>query len=114
MARKVVRGDVYYAELSPVVGSEQGGERPVIVLQNDKGNLYSPTVVVAPITSKKDKPPLPTHVHIGTDTLSCESIVLLEQIRTIDKARLLRYVGSVTEQTMCEVNTAIKISLGVD
>ena len=82
------RGDVYYADLSPVVGSEQGGVRPVVVVQNDKGNRYSKTIIVAPISKKMSKPPIPTHVIFSDDSLSYVSMILCEQLRTIDKKRL--------------------------
>ena len=107
------RGDIYYADLRPVVGSEQGGIRPVLIVQNDVGNKYSPTVVVLPISSAK-KNNMPTHIHIcGSKMLPKDSIVLAEQIRTIDRNRLLRYVGSVSLEIMGKVDRAVKISIGV-
>lgn len=110
----VKRGDVYYADLSPIVGSEQGGVRPVLVLQNDVGNKYSPTVIVSAITSKVNKIKLPTHIPLETDTgLSRDSIALLEQIRTIDKTRLKEKVGHVDDETMRQINDAIVISFGM-
>lgn len=109
----VKRGDVYYADLSPIVGSEQGGVRPVLVLQNDIGNKYSPTVIVSAITSKTGKMKLPTHIPLESDSgLSKNSMVLLEQIRTIDKMRLKEKIGHVDDNTMKQINDAIEISLG--
>lgn len=112
--KTIRRGDIYYAELSPVVGSEQGGNRPVLIVQNNVGNQHSPTVIVAVLTSKLKKN-LPTHVSIasGEGNLEMDSTVLLEQIKTINKSRLLRYIGSVTEHTMDEINRAMAISLGL-
>ena len=109
----VKRGDVFYADLDPIIGSEQGGIRPVLVVQNNVGNKYSPTVVVLPISSAK-KNNMPTHIHIcSSKMLPKDSIVLAEQIRTIDRDRLLRYVGSVGLEVMEKVDKAIKISIGV-
>ena len=109
----VKRGDVFYADLDPIIGSEQGDIRPVLVVQNNFGNKYSPTVVVLPISSAK-KPDLPTHIHIcSSKMLPKDSIVLAEQIRTIDRNRLLRYVGSVGLEIMEKVDRAVKISIGV-
>jgi len=112
---KVNRGDVFYADLNPVVGSEQGGVRPVLIIQNDIGNKYSPTVIIAAITSKIDKAKLPTHVEIVSETseLEKDSVILLEQIRTIDKKRLQRKVTQLNENTLEKVNRAIEISLGL-
>jgi mRNA interferase MazF len=107
---KCARGQVFYADLSPVIGSEQGGHRPVIVIQNDIGNIHSPTTIVAPITSKMTKKPLPTHVDIP---LFQDSVILCEQLRTIDKARLKSLIAEADKQTMAAVDKAIKISLGV-
>ena len=111
----VKRGDVFYADLNPVVGSEQGGIRPVLVIQNDIGNKYSPTVIVAAITSKIDKAKLPTHVEINADTSSLDrdSVILLEQIRTIDKKRLKRRIAHLKEEFVKEVDKSLKISLGL-
>lgn len=108
------RGELYYADLSPVVGSEQGGVRPVLVVQNDVGNKYSPTVIAAAVTSKINKAKLPTHIELNaTDYgLSKDSVVLLEQIRTLDKRRLKERIGSLPVATMKLVNTALLISLG--
>ncbi len=103
----ILRGEVYYADLSPVIGSEQGGVRPVLIIQNK----YSPTIIVAAITSKTDKKKLPTHVDIG-DVLSKESIVLLEQIRTIDKARLRQKIGVVKEEVMKKIDSGLSLSVG--
>ncbi len=109
------RGDIYYADLSPVVGSEQGGTRPVIIIQNDIGNQYSPTTIVAAITSQIDKPKLPTHVAMPSspDGLEKNSVILLEQIRTIDKCRLLEKVTSLDSDLMGKVNQAIEVSLNL-
>ena len=111
----IKRGDIYYADLSPVVGSEQGGLRPVLIVQNDVGNKYSPTVIAAAITSRMSKTKLPTHIDItGTETgLSRDSVILLEQIRTIDKKRLKEKMGHLDDAMMDHVNTAIAISFGL-
>jgi len=111
---EIHRGDIYYADLSPVVGSEQDGFRPVLVIQNDVGNSHSPTLIVAPISSQIKKTGQPTHVLLPTDLdLPEESMVLLEQIRTVDKARLDSYVTTADDKTMRSVNKAIRISLGL-
>lgn len=113
MTRAVLRGDIYRADLSPVIGSEQGGVRPTLVIQNDIGNKYSPTVIVAAITSR-DKPRLPTHIRLeGLQTLERNSVALLEQIRTIDKSRLSEYIGSVGTETMKAVDAALAVSVGL-
>ena len=112
----VKRGDIYYADLSPVVGSEQGGIRPVPIVQNDMGNKYSPTVIAAAITSRHDKARLPTHIDLSTATscgLSKDSVVLLEQIRTIDKRRLKERMGELDVESMRKVNDALSISFGL-
>ncbi|MCR4420504.1 MAG: type II toxin-antitoxin system PemK/MazF family toxin [Clostridia bacterium] len=111
----VRRGDIFYAQLNPVVGSEQGGTRPVLVIQNDIGNQYSPTTIVAAITSQINKAKLPTHVEIAADRsgLERDSVILLEQIRTIDKSRLKQKVSFLDEETMLKVNHAIEVSLGL-
>ena len=111
----IKRGDIYYADLSPVVGSEQGGLRPVLIVQNDVGNKYSPTVIAAAITSKMSKARLPTHIDIpGTDAgLSKDSVILLEQVRTIDKKRLKEKMGHLDDATMRVVNSAIQVSFGL-
>ena len=109
----VRRGEIYYADLSPVVGSEQGGMRPVLIVQNDVGNRYSPTVIAAAITSQQNKARLPTHIEIEARTygLSKNSIVLLEQVRTLDKRRLRERMGCLDEKAMQRVDGAIAISL---
>ena len=109
------RGDIFYADLSPVVGSEQGGVRPVLIVQNDVGNKYSPTVIVAAITSQINKAKLPTHIEISGEDygLSKDSVILLEQVRTIDKRRLKERIGHLDEEHMALVNTALNISLGM-
>ena len=110
----VKRGDIYYADLSPVVGSEQGGVRPVLIVQNDVGNKYSPTVIAAAITSQQDKSNLPTHINLGKGSgLSKDSIVLLEQVRTIDKTRLKEKMGTLDNKSMSMVNRAISVSFGL-
>lgn len=110
----IKRGDIFYADLDPIIGSEQGGVRPVVVVQNNVGNRYSPTVVVLPVSSAK-KNYLPTHIHVcGSKMLPKDSVVLAEQIRTIDRNRLKGYVGSVGFEIMKKVDKAIKISIGVD
>ena len=113
MKRPIFRGELYYADLEPVIGSEQGGERPVVVLQNNKGNRYSPTVIVAPLTTKKIKSRLPTHVTVSGNGLRFSSLVLLEQIRTIDKKRIKRYVGTITANEMQMIENAIFISMSL-
>ena len=111
----VKRGDIYYADLSPVVGSEQGGMRPVLIVQNDTGNRHSPTVIAAAITSQTGKARLPTHIEISAQTygLSRDSVILLEQIRTIDKSRLRERMGKLDEKAMNQVDTAIAVSFGL-
>lgn len=111
--KQIKRGEIYYADISPTIGSEQGGNRPVLILQNDVGNRYSPTTIVAPITSKKAHRNFPTHVQIQADGLYFRSVVLLEQIRTIDKCRLGSYVGKLEPQTMAQVDHTILTSLGL-
>ena len=112
MKKEILRGDVFRADLSPVRGSEQGGARPVLVIQNNLGNLHSPTVIIAPITSKLKKNKLPTHVSLPSGNgLPARSMVLLEQIRTIDKGRLLEYITALDDAVMREVNYAVEISL---
>ena len=115
MDTNVKRGDIFYADLSPVVGSEQGGMRPVLIVQNDVGNRYSPTVIAAAITSQQNKARLPTHIEIEARTygLSKDSIVLLEQVRTLDKRRLREKMGCLDERAMQRVDNAIAISLGL-
>lgn len=111
----IKRGDIFYADLSPVVGSEQGGVRPILVVQNDVGNKYSPTIIAAAITSQINKAKLPTHIEIGSKDygLTKDSVVLLEQIRTIDKRRLRERIGHLDEERMKSVNEALNISFGL-
>lgn len=112
---EIRRGDIYYADLSPVVGSEQGGIRPVLIVQNNTGNKYSPTVIAAAITSQINKAKLPTHIEIGALDygLSKDSVILTEQVRTLDKARLKERVGHVDNLLMVRVDKAISISFGL-
>lgn len=112
---QIKRGDIYYADLSPVIGSEQGGIRPVLVIQNDVGNKYSPTTIVSAITSQINKAKLPTHVEISATEygLNKDSVVLLEQVRTIDKRRLREKIGHFDDDMMEKVNEALKISFGL-
>ena len=112
----VKRGDIYYADLSPVVGSEQGGLRPVLIIQNDIGNRYSPTVIAAAITSRLGKTKLPTHIDIYADRvgLQKDSVILLEQIRTLDKRRLKEKMGHLDDASMRAVDNAIAVSFGLD
>lgn len=111
----VKRGDIYYADLSPVVGSEQGGVRPVLIVQNDVGNKYSPTVIAAAITSQQDKSKLPTHISVNGNTcgLSKDSVVLLEQVRTLDKQRLKERMGNLSSTDMNKINKALYVSFGL-
>ena len=111
----VRRGDIFYADLSPVVGSEQGGVRPVLIVQNDVGNKFSPTVIAAAITSQRDKTKLPTHIELDSREcgLSRDSVVLLEQIRTIDKRRLKEKMGRLNESAMMEIDRGLSISFGL-
>jgi mRNA interferase MazF len=111
----VKRGDIYYADLSPVVGSEQGGVRPVLIIQNDVGNKYSPTVIAAAITSRMGKTKLPTHIDVYAERagLARDSVVLLEQVRTLDKRRLREKMGHLDEEIMLEIDNAIAVSLGL-
>lgn len=111
----IKRGYLYYADLSPVVGSEQGGVRPVLIIQNDIGNKYSPTVIVAAITSQINKAKLPTHIEISANEygLNKDSVILLEQIRTIDKKRLREKIGCLDNNTMMKVDNSLQVSLGL-
>ena len=111
----IKRGDIFYADLSPVVGSEQGGLRPVLIIQNDVGNRYSPTVIAAAITSRMSKTRLPTHIDIyaARAGLAKDSVILLEQVRTLDKRRLRERMGHLDETVMERVNTAIAVSFGI-
>lgn len=117
MSKKIMqvrRGEIYYAELSGAIGSEQNGARPVLIVQNDVGNRNSPTTIIAPLTSKKGKASLPTHISL--DIKGClpdESVILLEQVRTIDKSRLYDYVGAIAPETVAKVDEAIRISFGI-
>ena len=117
MSKKVIvkRGDIYYADLSPVVGSEQGGVRPVLIIQNDVGNKYSPTVIAAAITSQINKAKMPTHIELSAREygLNKDSVILLEQIRTIDKKRLREKTGRLDDALMERVNDALSISFGL-
>ncbi len=111
----LLRGELYYADLNPVIGSEQGGIRPVLIIQNNIGNKHSPTVIVASITGKSKKSTLPTHCYIGEHTgLERNSYVLLEQLRTIDKRRLKEYVGALGRDEMISVDQALAISVGLN
>ena len=111
----VKRGDIFYADLSPVIGSEQGGVRPVIVVQNDIGNKYSPTIIVAAITSQINKAKMPTHIEINGEEygLTKDSVILMEQIRTIDKKRLKEKTGHIDDKLLYSLNNALKISIGL-
>lgn len=110
----IKRGELYYADLSPVVGSEQGGVRPILIVQNDTGNKYSPTIIAAAVTSRLTKAKLPTHIEINANDfgLNKDSVILLEQIRTLDKRRLKERIGELSPVTMRKVNAALLISLG--
>lgn len=110
----IKRGEIYYADLNPVIGSEQGGVRPIVVLQNDVGNKYSPTVIAAATTSKLTKAKLPTHIELSRDTspLPRDSVVLLEQIRTIDKSRIKEKIGELPPEIMGRIDEALLLSLG--
>lgn len=114
MKEEIKRGELYFADLSPVVGSEQGGYRPVLIVQNDTGNTFSPTTIVAAVTSSRTKTKLPTHVMVSAACLEKQSIVLLEQIRTIDKARLSEYIGRLSDAEMNKVDRAIEVSFGLE
>jgi mRNA interferase MazF len=113
--KNVHRGEIYYADLSPVVGSEQGGIRPVLIVQNDVGNKYSPTVIAAAITSQTDKNALPTHIRVDAleTGLAKDSIILLEQVRTLDKRRLRERMGQLPFGDMRKVNRALQVSFGI-
>lgn len=115
MLTNIRRGDIFYADLSPVVGSEQGGLRPVLIIQNDVGNRYSPTVIAAAITSRMGKTRLPTHIDVHADKmgLAKDSVILLEQIRTLDKRRLKEKMGHLDSTVMSRVNNAIAVSFGL-
>lgn len=111
----VKRGDIFYGDLSPVIGSEQGGVRPVLVVQNDIGNKYSPTVIVAAITSQINKAKLPTHIELAAEEygITKDSVILLEQIRTIDKMRLKERIGHLSDELMKQVDVGLQISFGL-
>lgn len=111
----IKRGEIYYADLSPVIGSEQGGMRPVLIVQNDIGNRYSPTVIAAAITSQREKTPLPTHIRLNSEAsgLAKDSTVLLEQVRTIDKRRLKEKMGHIEPSDMENIDRALSISFGL-
>lgn len=111
----VKRGDIFYADLSPVIGSEQGGTRPVLIVQNDVGNKFSPTVIVAAITSQINKAKMPTHIEISANDfgLAKDSVILLEQIRTIDKRRLKEKIGKLSDELLLHVDEALGISFGI-
>ena len=111
----VKRGDIFYADLSPVIGSEQGGTRPVLVVQNDIGNKFSPTVIIAAITSQINKAKMPTHIEISANDFGLlkDSVILLEQIRTIDKRRLKEKVGKIGDELLAKVDEALGISFGI-
>ena len=114
---KIKRGDMFYADLSPVIGSEQGGIRPVLIIQNDTGNKYSPTVIAAAITSQINKNKLPTHIEIPSEEygLKADSVILTEQIRTIDKSRLKEKIGHIDDiKTMEKINSALGVSFGLE
>jgi len=114
--KQIQRGDIYYANLNPVYGSEQGGIRPVVVIQNNCGNFYSPTVIVAATTAKLNKPALPTHILIRKsiyNNLKKDSIIMLEQIRTIDRSRLSDYIGHLSDSTMRSMDRALAVSVGL-
>ena len=113
MDRKIKRGDLVFVNFDPIVGSEQGGPRPSVVLQNDVGNKHAPTVIIAPITSKSKKSNLPTHVKLTSKCLERNSVALLEQIKTIDKTRIEAYIGSLSEEEMKMIEKALRISLGM-
>lgn len=115
MRETIKRGDIFYADLSPVVGSEQGGLRPVLVVQNDVGNKYSPTIIAAAITSKMSKAKLPTHIELGAEEcgLPRDSVALLEQIRTLDKSRLKGKIGEVDNNTLIQIDGALMVSFGI-
>ena len=114
MYHKIKRGEIYYADLNPIVGSEQGMRRPVLVISNDMGNKYSPTVIIAPITGKTKKMQLPTHVYIPKScVLDRDSLVLTEQIRAIDRSRLTDYVGCLNRNIMTKVDVALLTSVGL-
>lgn len=109
----IKRGDLVYLNCDPIIGSEQGGPRPAVVIQNDIGNKHAPTVIIAPVTSKNKKTNLPTHVKLTSKFLERNSMVLLEQIKTVDKSRIDSYVGTLTDEEMKQIEKALRISLGI-
>lgn len=113
---QIYKGDIYYADLSPVIGCEQGGIRPVLVVQNNRGNRYSPTVIIAAITSQTGKTSLPTHVRISGNRhgLRHDSVVLLEQVRTIDRSRILEYIGHINDLEREQVDKALMVSFELE
>lgn len=114
MTEKILRGDIYLADLGMTIGSEQGGIRPIIIIQNNIGNHFSPTTIVTPITTKLSKASLPTHISLAKQNgITCRSIVMLEQIRVIDKSKLIRKVGCISHEEMQFLNKALKISIGL-
>ena len=113
--KPIKRGDMYFADLNPVIGSEQGDMRPVLIVQNDIGNKHSPTVVVVPLTRNLGKKPLPTHVYIPqSGSLECDSLALAEQIRTIDRSRIDRYIGRISDELQSEIDIALAIGIGIE
>ena len=115
MEKQIRRGDIYYADLDPVIGSEQGEFRPVLIVQNNTGNRYSPTIIITPITGNLRKNPLPTHVFLSTKYgLEKDSLVLTEQLRAIDRSRLQNYIGYIDKSAMSQVDKALSISIGLD
>ena len=115
MDKQIKRGDIYFADLNPVVGSEQGERRPVLIVQNNKGNKHSPTVIIIPMTSNLNKNPLPTHVFIPQGNgLEKDSLALTEQVRAIDRLRLREYIGSTGKSVMSQVDRALLVSIGLD
>lgn len=113
MDRAIKRGDLVYLNFDPIIGSEQGGPRPAVVVQNDIGNKHAPTVIIAPVTSKTKKTNLPTHVKLTSKCLERNSMVLMEQIKTIDKSRIESYIGTLTDEEMKMIEKALRISLGM-
>lgn len=113
MNNEIKRGDLIFINSDPFVGSEQSGERPAVVIQNDIGNKHSPTVIIAPITSKNKKTNMPTHVQLTTKELEKNSMVLLEQIKTVDKSRICSHIGTLSDEEMKQIDKALRISLGM-
>lgn len=111
--REIKRNDIYYADLDPIKGSEQGGVRPVVIIQNDVGNKNSPTTIIAAVTSSQSKSKLPTHISVKADCLPKDSIILLEQIRTIDKLRLINYIGTLDDFYSLKIRRALMVSLAI-